>query len=92
MCSLLNSRRRPGRASIGSMNAFRHKTTVWYRVGDRVNQPAFGDGTVTVVDATHTTVDFDKRGVRTFLSERADLAPVAPAIDPSTAQTPEPRH
>lgn len=74
------------------MSAFRHKTTVWYQVGERVNQPMFGDGTVTVVDATHTTVDFDKRGLRTFLSERADLAPVAAASDPSAAQTPQPRH
>jgi hypothetical protein len=42
-------------------------------VGTRVTQTSLGNGTVTAVDARHTTVEFDRHGSRTFLSERAAL-------------------
>ena len=44
-------------------------------VGDRVTQSMLGEGTVTSVDADHTTVDFDKRGPRTLRSDVALLSP-----------------
>ena len=38
-----------------------------------------GDGTVTIVDAYHTTVDFDRFGTRTLRSEMAVLVPATTA-------------
>ena len=46
-----------------------------YQVGDRVRQAVFGNGTVTVVDTFHITVDFDIRGERRFLISRVELTP-----------------
>ena len=61
------------------MNRFRPRNAVLYRVGDRVTQRMLGDGTVTVVDAHHTTVNFDRYGTRTLRSEMAVLVPATSA-------------
>ncbi len=53
------------------MSDFTTRKTVAYRVGDRVMQPMLGAGTVTSVDGNYTTVDFDKRGLRTLRSDMA---------------------
>jgi len=57
------------------MSDFTPRKTVAYHVGDRVTQSMLGEGTVTSVDADHTTVDFDKRGPRTLRSDMALLSP-----------------
>ena len=54
-----------------------------YQVGDRVRQAYFGNGTVTVIDAFHITIDFDIRGERTFLTSRVQLTP---ATEPAPAE------
>lgn len=56
-----------------------------YAVGDRVSQPQYGHGTVTVVNDHHTVIDFDEHGPRTFatrlvrLERSTTLAPPKPA-------------
>jgi hypothetical protein len=47
-----------------------------FEPGDRVSHARFGGGTVTKVDQFHTTIDFDGRGERRFLSEVMTLAPL----------------
>ena len=53
-----------------------------YSTGDRVSQPQYGAGTVTVANDIHTTIDFDEHGPRTFstplvkLERSTTLAPV----------------
>jgi hypothetical protein len=54
-----------------------------FRTGDRVTNARFGAGTVTKIDAFHTTVDFDSRGERTFLSSKAALTPLSDESEPS---------
>ena len=44
-----------------------------YSSGDRVSQPQYGHGTVTVVNEYHTVIDFDDHGCRTFVTPRVQL-------------------
>jgi len=37
-----------------------------YAVGDRVNQPQYGAGTITSVDDSRTVIEFDEHGTRMF--------------------------
>jgi hypothetical protein len=37
-----------------------------FKVGDRVTQANYGDGTITGTDDHHTVIDFDGHGVKTF--------------------------
>lgn len=39
---------------------------VIYSAGDRVSQPQYGHGTVTVSNGYHTIIDFDEHGSRIF--------------------------
>jgi len=50
--------------------------------GDRVKHARFGGGTVTKIDAFHTTIDFDSRGERTFLSSVAMLSLLTAELPP----------
>jgi len=53
-----------------------------YLIGDRVSQPQYGTGTVTVCNEYHTVIDFDEHGSRTFATPAVQLersATVAPA-------------
>ena len=66
-------------------NAFTEELAVsTFSAGDRVSQPQYGDGTVTVVNEYHTVIDFDVHGPRTFATPRVQLersttpAPVKP--------------
>ena len=44
-----------------------------YAVGDRVSQPQYGPGTVTVTNEYHTVIDFDHHGLRTFVTRMVTL-------------------
>ena len=46
-----------------------------FAVGDRVSQPQYGAGTVTLSDARHTVIDFDHHGVRRFVTSMVTLEP-----------------
>jgi len=37
-----------------------------FKVGDRVTQPNYGDGTITGADDHHIVIDFDGHGVKRF--------------------------
>jgi hypothetical protein len=37
-----------------------------FKVGDRVTQANYGDGTITGADDHHTVIDFDGHGIKTF--------------------------
>jgi hypothetical protein len=70
-----------------------------FTIGDRVSQPSYGTGTITLVNEYHTVVDFDEHGPRTFstslvqLEKSNTLAPVRPVkrgrrkAAPSVART-----
>lgn len=79
-CAAHRQRRALGVMSKALVSAddFRRVSSQTYRVGDRVTQATLGEGTVISVDTTHTTVDFDRRGVRRLVSERATLVAVKP--------------
>ena len=55
-----------------------------FSIGDRVAQPQYGTGTITVANERHTVVEFDEHGVRTFvtplvhLERSSTLAPPKP--------------
>ena len=44
-----------------------------FSAGDRVVQPQYGAGTVTVANDRHTVIDFDEHGVRTFITTMVTL-------------------
>lgn len=44
-----------------------------YSVGDRVSQPQYGHGTITVTNDHHTVIDFDEHGSRTFATRLVQL-------------------
>lgn len=58
---------------------------VIYSAGDRVSQPQYGHGTVTVSNGYHTVIDFDEHGSRVFSTTLVRLehssipAPIKPA-------------
>jgi hypothetical protein len=52
-----------------------------FRVGDRVRQELFGNGTVLNVELYHITIDFDIRGERTFLKSSVQLSPETAPTD-----------
>ena len=65
-----------------------------FAIGDRVSQPQYGAGTITVVDDRHTVIDFDEHGPRTFSTalvklERSDTA--APVRTKTTRRKAAPR-
>jgi hypothetical protein len=37
-----------------------------FKVGDRITQPNYGDGTITGADDHHIVIDFDGHGVKRF--------------------------
>ena len=55
-----------------------------FTVGDRVLQPTYGTGTITLANEYHTVVEFDEHGTRTFqtslvrLEKSNTLAPDRP--------------
>jgi hypothetical protein len=53
-----------------------------FSTGDRVTQPQYGDGTVTMVDQYHTMVYFDAHGSRTFVTSRVQLEQCTSAAPP----------
>jgi len=61
------------------------KTSDSWSVNDRINHHVYGLGTITEVNARHTTIEFDENGTRKFLSdvvklEKSDTpAPAKPA-------------
>lgn len=61
------------------------KTSESYSVNDRINHHVYGLGTITEVNARHTTIEFDENGTRKFLTdvvrlERSDApAPAKPS-------------
>ncbi len=56
-----------------------------FAIGDRVNQPQYGAGTITSVDESRTVIEFDEHGTRMFataivsLERSATPAPVRAA-------------
>jgi hypothetical protein len=44
-----------------------------FKVGDRVTQPNYGDGTITGADDHHIVIDFDGHGVKRFASSLVAL-------------------
>ena len=65
-----------------------------YAKGDRVSQTTYGAGTIVTADASHTVIDFDGHGVRTFATSmvaltRTDVpAPERPRPKPRVKRTP----
>jgi hypothetical protein len=56
-----------------------------WKLGERVEHPTFGVGTVLQCDEQHTTVHFDDHGRRKFASHMVVLNPIArPTEDRST--------
>jgi hypothetical protein len=61
-----------------------------FKVGDRVTQPNYGDGTITGADDHHIVIDFDGHGVKRFASnlvalERTSAPAPARAAKPKRA-------
>jgi len=44
-----------------------------FAIGDRVSQPQYGHGTITLVDEYHTVIDFDDHGIRRFSTPMVKL-------------------
>jgi hypothetical protein len=44
-----------------------------YSIGERVSQPQYGSGTITMVNEYHTIIDFDEHGSRTFATPMVQL-------------------
>ena len=44
-----------------------------FKVGDRVTQPNYGDGTITGADDHHIVIDFDGHGVKRFATSLVAL-------------------
>jgi hypothetical protein len=61
-----------------------------FKVGDRVTQPNYGDGTITGADDHHIVIDFDGHGVKRFATslvalERTSAPAPARAAKPKRA-------
>lgn len=59
-----------------------------YAVGDRVSQPQFGHGTITMANDRHTVIDFDEFGLRTFSTP---LVRLERSSTPAPIKTPQQR-
>jgi hypothetical protein len=44
-----------------------------FSIGDRVAQPQYGTGTVTISNDRHTVIEFDEHGPRTFITQQVQL-------------------
>jgi hypothetical protein len=68
-----------------------------YTIGDRVSQPQYGHGTITVANDHHTVIDFDEHGSRTLatrlvrLERSTTLAPPKPTKTRRKASTRAPK-
>ena len=49
-----------------------------HSAGDRVAHAQYGDGTVSSVNQSHTVIEFDAHGARTFVSPRVVLTHSTP--------------
>lgn len=49
------------------------KTPEVFSANDRVNNPAFGSGTISHVDTQYTTIQFDEHGTKKFLTKMVKL-------------------
>jgi len=59
-----------------------------WKLGDRVDHPTFGSGTVLECNGQHTVIHFDQGGRRKFASAMVTLVPGASASPSSTSQRP----
>lgn len=62
-------------------------------VNDRVHHETYGLGTITAVNPSHTTIEFDENGIRKFVTsmvrlERSTVAAPAPPPRKSRAKKP----
>ena len=46
-----------------------------HTIGARVAQLSYGAGTVTLANESHTVIDFDEHGLRTFVTRMVQLEP-----------------
>jgi len=63
----------PGQQTRAARSRIQEASMRLYAVGDRVSQPQYGPGTITVTNEYHTVIDFDQHGIRTFVTRMVSL-------------------
>lgn len=58
-----------------------------FAIGDRVNQPQYGPGTITSVDESRTVIEFDQHGTRMFATSMVVLERTATPAPVRAAKT-----